>query len=52
MQIGGIYHLLNFKQTTKEMNIQDEVQKIHHKFGTSEMANYEIQFLFDKEFES
>jgi len=31
------------------MNIQDEVQKIHHKYGTSEMANYEIQKLFDKQ---
>jgi hypothetical protein len=25
------------------MNIQDEVQKIHHKFGVSEMANYKIE---------
>jgi hypothetical protein len=31
------------------MNIQDEVQKIHHQYGTSEMANYEIQKLFDKQ---
>ena len=30
------------------MNIQDEVQKIHSKFGTSEMANYKIQLLFEK----
>lgn len=30
------------------MNIQDEVAKIHAKFGTSEMANYHIQLLFDK----
>ena len=30
------------------MNIQDEVQKIHHQYGTSEMANYKIQLLFDK----
>ena len=29
------------------MNIQDEVQKIHHQYGTSEMANYKIQLLFD-----
>ena len=25
------------------MNIQDEIQKIHHKYGVSEMANYKIQ---------
>ena len=25
------------------MNIQDELQKIHHKFGVSEMANYKIE---------
>jgi Ni,Fe-hydrogenase I large subunit len=25
------------------MNIQDEMQKIHHKFGVSEMANYKIE---------
>ena len=31
------------------MNIQDELQKIHHQFGTSEKANYEIQKLFDKQ---
>ena len=31
------------------MNIQDEVQKIHHKYGTTEKANYEIQKLFDAE---
>lgn len=31
------------------MNIQDELQKIHHQYGTSEKANYEIQKLFDKE---
>ena len=30
-------------------NIQDEVQKIHHKYGTTEKANYEIQKLFDSE---
>jgi len=30
------------------MNIQDEMQKIHHKFGVSEMANYRIeQFIED-----
>ena len=30
------------------MNIQDEMQKIHHKFGVSEMANYKIeQFIED-----
>ena len=31
------------------MNIQDELQKIHHQFGTSEKANYEIQKLFDNQ---
>lgn len=31
------------------MNIQDEVQKIHHQYGTTEKANYEIQKLFDEE---
>lgn len=30
------------------MDIQIEVQKIHHQFGVSEKANYEIQKLFDK----
>ena len=25
------------------MNIQDEVQKIHAKYGTTEKANYDIQ---------
>lgn len=29
------------------MDIQSELQKIHHQFGTSEKANYEIQKLFD-----
>lgn len=29
------------------MNIQDELQKIHNQYGTSEKANYEIQKLFD-----
>ena len=31
-------------------NIQDEVMKIHHKYGTTEMANYQIQLLFDKNY--
>jgi hypothetical protein len=30
------------------MDIQFEVQKIHSQFGTSEMANYQIQLLFDR----
>jgi hypothetical protein len=30
------------------MDIQFEVQKIHSQFGTTEMANYQIQKLFDK----
>ena len=31
-------------------NIQDEVMKIHHKYGITEMANYQIQLLFDKNY--
>jgi len=31
-----------------EVNIQDEMAKIHHKFGVSEKANYEIQLFIDK----
>jgi hypothetical protein len=31
------------------MNIQDELQKIHHQHGTTEKANYEIQKMFDSE---
>lgn len=30
------------------MNIQEEVQKIHSQFGTTEIANYKIQLLFEK----
>jgi len=30
------------------MNIQDEVQKIHKQYGTTEMANYQIEKLFDR----
>ena len=30
------------------MNIQDEMQKIHHKYGVSEMANYEIEKFVEK----
>jgi hypothetical protein len=29
------------------MNIQDEMQKIHHEFGVSEMANYKIEQFID-----
>ena len=36
----------------EELNIQDEVAKIHHKYGTSELANFEIQKLFDRIIES
>lgn len=32
-----------------KLNIQDEVQKIHAKYGTTEKANYEIQLLFDRQ---
>jgi hypothetical protein len=31
------------------MNIQNELQKIHHQYGTSEKANYEIQKLFNNQ---
>jgi hypothetical protein len=31
------------------MDIREELQKIHHHYGTSEIANYEIQKLFDKQ---
>lgn len=31
------------------MSIQDEAAKIHHKYGTTELANYKIQLLFDQE---
>jgi hypothetical protein len=30
------------------MNIQEELQKIHHQYGTTESANYQIQLLYDK----
>jgi hypothetical protein len=30
------------------MSIQDELQKIHHQYGVSEKANYEIELLFNK----
>ena len=29
-------------------NIQDEVQKIHHQYGMSEMTNYKIQLLCER----
>ena len=29
------------------MNIQDKMQEIHHKFGVTEKANYEIQLLIE-----
>jgi len=29
------------------MNIQDKMQEIHHKFGVTEKANYEIQLFVD-----
>jgi hypothetical protein len=31
------------------MNIQDKLQEIHSQYGTSEMANYQIQILFDRQ---
>tara|TARA_R110002051_G_scaffold56227_1_gene104361 strand:+ start:129 stop:356 length:228 start_codon:yes stop_codon:yes gene_type:complete len=30
------------------MNIQDEMQKIHHKYGVSEIANYKIEQFVEK----
>ena len=30
------------------VNIQDEIVKIHHKSGVSEKANYEIQLFIDE----
>ena len=30
------------------INIQNEVQKIHHQYGMSEMANYKIQLLCEQ----
>ena len=30
------------------MNIQDKMQEIHHKFGVTEKANYEIQLFVDE----
>ncbi len=30
------------------MNIQDEMQNIHHKYGVSEKANYEIEKFVEK----
>ena len=29
------------------MNIQDKIQEIHHKYGVTEKANYEIQLFVD-----
>jgi len=29
------------------MNIQDEIQEIHHKFGVTEKANYKIQLFVE-----
>lgn len=36
----------NYK-TPEEINIQDKLIKIHSQFGTSEIATYKIQLLFD-----
>lgn len=30
------------------INIQNEVQKIHHQYGASEIANYKIQLLCEQ----
>lgn len=37
---------------TKKKNIQDEVAKIHSKYGVTEMANYKIQLLFEEQFKA
>ena len=34
-------------QNKYTMNIQDKMQEIHHKFGVTEKANYEIQLFVD-----
>lgn len=39
-------------KTAKILNIQDEVSKIHQKYGISEMANYKIQLLFEQQFKA
>ena len=31
----------------KDMNIQEKMQKLHHKYGVSEMANYKIQLFIE-----
>lgn len=31
------------------MNLQKQLEKIHHQFGVSEKANYEIEKLFEEE---
>lgn len=42
-------HRSRFNFKAKEiMNIQEEICKIHSQFGTTEMANYQMQLLFDK----
>ena len=43
-----LYAVRLINEKFKKMNIQTELQKIHHQFGVSEKANYEIQKLFDK----
>jgi hypothetical protein len=35
------------KINTKTMNIQDKMQEIHHKYGVTEKANYEIQLFIE-----
>lgn len=39
---------MGFTALLIKMDIQTELQKIHHHFGVAEKANYEIQKLFDK----
>ncbi len=43
----AIEALENQNKRVSEVNIQGLVQQIHHQFGVSEKANYEIQKLFD-----
>ena len=38
-------------KTRPTINIQDEVAKIHAQYGMSEMANYQIEKLFEKHVE-
>lgn len=38
----------NNTMNTEELNIQDEAMKIHHQYGVTEKANYQIQLLAER----